>query len=113
MALDLQEIPIIDGHCHPPIRRQPRSLVEFKGFFTESRDPRIVSHHVQHTLFYQQSLRDLASLMGLGDTVEPETVLARRSEYPLKDYLTLTVKQANIRGLVVDYGYRTGEAYDH
>ena len=51
LALHLPEITIIDNHCHPSHRRQPETDDEFRRYFTESRDSRIVSDHVQHTLF--------------------------------------------------------------
>ena len=109
MALDLHSIPIIDDHCHPPHRRQPETEEELKAYFTESRDTRIVSDHVQHTLFYRQSLRDLASLLDCPEAAE--AVIARRSDLPLKDYLSLIVRQANIQGLVMDFGYLPEQSY--
>ncbi|MDP6514721.1 MAG: hypothetical protein QF878_16225, partial [SAR202 cluster bacterium] len=65
LASNLYEIPIIDNHCHPPLKSRIETETALKRFFTESFDPRIVSDHLQHTLFYQQSLRDMSALLGI------------------------------------------------
>lgn len=113
MSLDLQAIPLIDGHCHPPIRRQPRSEAELKAYFTESRDTRIVSDHVQHTLFWQDSIRQLADLFDMEQDSALQEVLAHRDSYSPGAYTARIVERAGIKGLVMDYGYRSSEAYGH
>ncbi len=107
----LHTIPLIDGHCHPPRRHQPDSEEAFKSFFTESTEAHTVAAHVPHTLFYQQSLRDLALLLDCA--TDAQTVLAQRASLSVGDYLRRLVQRADLRGLVVDYGYRPEESYTH
>ena len=54
-TLKLNDIPVIDNHCHPPLKSSIETESEFKRFFTESFDPRIVSSHVQNTLFIHKA----------------------------------------------------------
>ena len=111
MALDLQNIPLIDNHCHPPHRVQPQTEAELKPYFTEAYDPRMASTHVQHSLVYRQSVRHLASLLDLPAEAGADTVLARRSQLSLPEYLALLVERANIKGLVMDYGFPADASY--
>ena len=105
----LQEIPIVDNHCHPPHRRDIQTKEELKRYFTESFDPRIVAGHVQHTLFYQQSLRDMASILECRP--EPQAIVASRLELGLPRDFQRVVQRANIRDLVMDFGYQPEESY--
>ena len=103
--MDLSHIPLIDNHCHPPHRVPPRNELELKRYFTEAYDPRMVEYHVQHSAFYRQAVRLLAALLDLPSDAGADDVLASRNGMSLPDYLALLVERANVKGLVVDYGF--------
>ena len=103
-ALDLDEIPVIDNHCHPPMKSRIETESGLKRFFTESFDPRIVSDHVQHTLFYQQSLRDIGALLGCEPDVD--ALLTDRNLLGTAGLIRRGVPPANMRGWVMDFGYQ-------
>ncbi|MCZ7567668.1 MAG: amidohydrolase family protein [Ardenticatenaceae bacterium] len=111
MPLDLTSIPIIDHHCHSLLREQPRHEEAYRRFFTESYYPEIARDHVPYTLFYQWALRALAVFF----QCEPraEAILERRNALGLDELVRSIVADANIRAWLVDYGYSSGETYDH
>ena len=109
--MDLWNVPLVDNHCHPPHRVPPRGEGELKRYFTEAYDPRIAESHVQHSLFYRQSLRQLAALLDMPADAGADAVLARRNGLPLREYLALLVERANVRGLVIDYGFPAEDSY--
>ena len=109
--MDLSHIPLIDNHCHPPHRVPPRNELELKRYFTEAYDPRMVESHVQHSAFYRQAVRLLAALLDLPSDAGADDVLASRNGMSLPDYLALLVERANVKGLVVDYGFPAEESY--
>jgi predicted TIM-barrel fold metal-dependent hydrolase len=100
----LNKIPIVDNHCHPPLKSRIETESAFKQFFTESFDPRIVSDHVQHTLFYQQSLRDIGALLNREPDVQ--TLLTERNRLGTAELVRKIVQHSNIKGLVMDFGYQ-------
>lgn len=108
-ALKLDEIPIIDNHCHPPLKSRIETESALKRFFTESFDPQIVSDHVQHTLFYQQSLRDIGALLGREPDID--TLLTERNLLGTAGLIRRVVQHANIRGLVMDFGYQSDDSH--
>ena len=110
-VLSLDEVPIIDNHCHPPLKSPIETESALKRFFTESFDPRIVSDHVQHTLFYQQSLRDIGVMLGRG--LEPciDTLLSERNLLGTAGLTRRVIQQANIKGLVMDFGYQGDDSH--
>ena len=110
-TLKLNEIPVIDNHCHPPLKSNIETESEFKRFFTESFDPRIVSGHVQNTLFYPQSLRDINAMLGRGGEPNIEAILTERNLLGTAGLVRRIVQRANIGGLIMDFGYQAG--YSH
>jgi predicted TIM-barrel fold metal-dependent hydrolase len=111
MPLDLSSIPIIDQHCHSLLREQPHTAEEFRAFFTESYYPEIAREHVQHTIFYQWSLRALAEFFECQPRAE--TILEKRNALPLNALIRKIVEDANIRAWLVDYGYSTTQTFAH
>ena len=79
--------------------------------FSESRDPRIAADHVEHTLFYQQSLRDMAHLLDCDASTE--AILRARDELCLEGFIRLIVERSGIEAMVVDYGYPGDDGLDH
>ncbi|GIX49645.1 MAG: amidohydrolase [Candidatus Tectimicrobiota bacterium] len=105
----LATLPVLDGHCHPPRRQPPASAEAFQRFFSESDDPQLAARHVPHSLFFQHSLQQLATL--LDTPAEVAALLERRQALGLRDYLHLLVQRSNLRGLLVDDGYRPEASY--
>jgi uncharacterized protein len=106
----MSDLPIVDGHCHPPLRApRPRDELEFLSLFTESRDARLIRQHVPDTLYFQQALRDLAAFHECAPTLAD--VLARRSALTPAALIARCVEQAGVVGLLVDAGYRTADSY--
>ncbi|HZS02852.1 MAG TPA: amidohydrolase family protein [Chloroflexota bacterium] len=110
----LADIPIVDGHCHAPLRPSAATdaadpSVRFLGLFSESRDPRQVRAHVPHTLYVQRALRDLGAFHGCAPEVE--AVLAARRALGPAELLGRCVERAGVSALVVDGGYQAAESY--
>ena len=49
------DIPLVDGHAHPPLRPELAAREPFARFFTEA------PFAEANTLFYRQALRELAA----------------------------------------------------
>ena len=111
MALDLSGIPIVDHHSHPLRRIQPAAPENWLGYFTESSDPDLVQRHVPHTLFFQYAVQSLAGLLGCEPN--PAAVLQSRDRLGLRGWTDLLVRDANIKTMLMDYGFRGAESYDH
>lgn len=109
--MDLTAIPVVDNHCHSLLREQPKTAEDFHRFFTESYFPEIAKEHVQHTIFYQWSLRALADFYGC----EPraDAIMEKRGKHHLRELVHKTVTDAKIHGWLVDYGYSTTETFGH
>jgi hypothetical protein len=106
----LRDVPIVDGHCHAPLRPpRPVDEVEFLGLFTESRDPRQLVDHVPQTLYFLRALQDLAEFYGCAPDL-PAVLAARRALTPA-DLLRRCVERAGVSALLVDGGYRAAESY--
>ncbi len=111
MPLDLSEIPIVDHHAHALLRRPPATVSEWLGFFSESRDPALVAGHVPNTLFFRYAVKALSALASCKPT--PEAVLAARDDRGEEGWLDLLLGDANIDVMLVDYGFRSADNYDH
>jgi predicted TIM-barrel fold metal-dependent hydrolase len=118
MALDFTDISIVDHHAHALLRRPPATVAEWLGFFTESRDPALVAAHVPYTLFFRYAVKALAELLGCEPT--PEAVLVARhllsgpgEDDGVSAWARLLIRDANIGSMLIDYGFRGAENYDH
>lgn len=111
MTLDLSQIPVVDHHSHPLRRIPPATLNEWLGFFTESSDPDLVIQHVPHTLFFQYALHALAGLLGC--EASAEAILAQRDLLGQPGWAKLLIQDANIKTMLMDYGFRGLESYNH
>jgi predicted TIM-barrel fold metal-dependent hydrolase len=102
----LQEIPLVDGHLHPPLQgadKQP-----FARYFTEADDSVIVADYVPQTLFYRRALVELAELLGCAPLAE--SVQAARTALGQCEYLRLIAREANVQALLIDDGYPPADA---
>jgi hypothetical protein len=111
MALDFSAIPILDQHAHSLLRRPPAKPRDWLKFFTESADPDIISHHVPHTLFFQFAVKALAGLLGCES--KPESVLAERDKLGQQGWAERLIRDANITGMLMDYGFQSEGSYTH
>jgi predicted TIM-barrel fold metal-dependent hydrolase len=111
MELDLSDIPIVDHHAHPLCRIQPAMLDEWLSFFTESRDPDLVLHHVPHTLFFQYAVQALSGLLGC--EASAAAILKGRDLLGIHGWAKLLIESANIKTMLMDYGFRGNESYNH
>jgi hypothetical protein len=106
----LADIPIVDGHCHAPLRPpRPADEAEQWGLLTESHAPRQIREHVPHTLYAQRALRDLAAFHGCAPRAAD--ILAARRALPPLELLRRCVERAGVRALLVDGGYRAADCY--
>jgi len=111
MALDLSDIPIVDHHSHPLHRNPPAAPDDWLGFFTESSDPDLVLRHVPHTLFYQYALQALATLLDC--EASADVILKARDSLGQHGWAELLIQDANIKTMLMDYGFRGKESYNH
>jgi predicted TIM-barrel fold metal-dependent hydrolase len=111
MELDLSGIPIVDHHAHPLRRIRPVAPDEWLSFFTESSDPDLVLHHVPNTLFFQFAVQALSGLLGC--EASAAAVLKGRDLLGHMGWAKLLIKNANIKTMLMDYGFRGKESYDH
>ena len=111
MKLDLSDIPIVDHHAHPLQRTPPVTPNDWLGYFTESRDPDLVLRHVPNTLFFQFAVQALATLLGC--EASPEAILAERDRLGQRGWAERLILDANIKTMLMDYGFRSKESYGH
>lgn len=106
MTLDLADLPVIDGHCHPPLA-EPSSLTPetFPDLFTEA-PPGTLTPFLASSLYYRRALRDLAALLGVSP--EPSAILAARRNPEAARRLAAAVGGQRLAALLVDTAYPPG-----
>ncbi len=109
--MQLDDIPIIDHHCHSLYRAQPTTTDGWKKFFTESYYPEIARDHVPHTIFYQWAQRALAAFYDCAPN--DDAILAKRNAYDLAALTQKINADANITAWLVDYGYSSTQTFGH
>jgi len=101
-AVDLSDLPIVDGHCHPlftdPWMLSPEC---FPDLFTEGRSG-IMRQHISQTGYFRRALREFARR--LDTDVEIGAVLARRVQLGA-EAACRTLDQSRVAALLVDTGY--------
>jgi predicted TIM-barrel fold metal-dependent hydrolase len=102
VIVDLADLGVVDGHCHPllpdPWGVSPSVLLDR---FSEGR-PGAMAAHVPHTGYYRRATRALAALYRVEPT--PEAILARRQAVGPETAQRLLVDRRVAR-LLVDTGY--------
>jgi uncharacterized protein len=101
--LDLDDIRLVDNHCHAFLREQPADLVQWRELFSEGSGPEIPDRHVPTTLVYQRMIRHLAGFFDCAPT--EEAVLAARNQLDLPELTRRLFAAANIETLVLDTGF--------
>ncbi|MEI7989355.1 MAG: amidohydrolase family protein [Chloroflexota bacterium] len=111
MTIDLSSIPIFDHHAHA-LRRQPPTIQsEWLEFFTEGRDDHLLQNHAPNLLFYRYAINTLAEYLGCPAT--PESIFHERNQMGEKEWIRRMVRDANITIMLIDYGFRGPENYNH
>ena len=101
-ALDLSDIPAVDGHCHPLVAASEElSRERFLDLFSEGRAGTMRAH-VAHTGYLRRALRGLADGLGCEPTVE--AVLERRRAGGAET-ARRRFAGSRIAALLVDTGY--------
>jgi hypothetical protein len=98
----LEGIGLVDQHAHGLLRESPASLDEFRGLFSESRDPRQFPH-VATSLMYRRAIRELAGFFGLEPT-EAAVYEHRVGSDPF-EYASRLLRATNTDVLLVDTGF--------
>ena len=111
MTLDLSAIPIVDHHSHPLRRLPPGTSEEWLSYFTESADPELIQKHVPHTLFFQYAVRALGVLLNC--EANAVAILNARDKLGQAGWAKLLIQDANIKTMLMDYGFRGKESYSH
>lgn len=101
--LPFDDLPLIDGHAHPPLAAPPATPAEFVRFFTEAHDPVSLDRHAPQTLFYRSALRELAAFLGCEATAAA-VVAARAADAPAA-YLRRLLADAGVAAVLLDDGY--------
>lgn len=100
--VDLSDLPVIDGHCHP-LLSDPWVLApdDFLGRFTEGRAD-TMTRHIPHTGYFRRALRHFARALGTNATVE--AVIERRRQLGA-EAACRTLSESRVAALLVDTGY--------
>jgi predicted TIM-barrel fold metal-dependent hydrolase len=100
--MDLSDLPIVDGHCHP-LLADPWTVTAdaLLDLLTEGR-PGTMRPHVPHTGYHRRVIAALARRFGVEPTVD--AVLARRARAGAESAPPM-LREARIESLLVDTGY--------
>ncbi|MGY1662626.1 amidohydrolase family protein [Geodermatophilus sp. SYSU D00705] len=115
-AVDLSDVPVVDGHCHGVERRPDPDPAAWRGRFTESPDPAVRARDARHTAFSGRLLRAMAAFHGVPP--DEDAVLEARSRLDTGQLVARLFADAGIGGVVVDTGFPSpdsvlsGEAFD-
>jgi hypothetical protein len=101
-AVDLADLPLVDGHCHPPLadpwQVTPAQLLDY---LTEGR-PGTMTAHVPHSGYYRRALRGLADLYGCPPAVDA-VLAARRARGP--EIAPRVLADQRVAAFLADTGY--------
>ncbi len=98
----LGQIGLVDHHAHGILREPPPTLDEFRGLFSESRDPR-QRPHVATSLTYRRAIRELADFFGLPPT--DDAVYEHRRASDPAGYASRLLRATGTDWLLVDDGF--------
>jgi hypothetical protein len=109
----LQDIPLIDNHCHPMHRQQALAPQAYRGYYSETSDPGMTAEHVQHALGYMASLRLMAELLGLPPDTPEDELLEARAQLGMPELTRQTLTGSNTRGVIMDHGFPVDDAISY
>jgi hypothetical protein len=102
----LDHLKAVDQHAHNLLTPEAAARAPFRSAFSEAYDPKVLSDHAQHTLFYRRSLREIAALLDCGPS--EEEVLARRAELGLDELARRSFAAAHLEMALLDDGFLPG-----
>jgi len=102
--LKFAHLPLLDTHCHLfDLEYQDRDLSEVFSLSLECPPP----EQRHQTLLYRWFIKELAAFLGCSPTEEQvAAVRTERMKFDYAAYVRDLFTQANIRGLLVDVGYK-------
>ena len=109
----LDEIPLIDNHCHPMHREQSLGPEAYRGYYSESSDRAMMAGHVQHAAGYMASLRLMAELLGIPSESSEDEILSARSELGLERITRLALGRSNTAAVIMDHGFPVDAALSY
>jgi predicted TIM-barrel fold metal-dependent hydrolase len=101
--LDLTAIPIVDQHAHNLLRPEALENFPYPSAFTEAYAPEIVDQHVQETLFFRRSLREIAAVLDCA--ADLPAVLAARERLGFEEVARRFFEAGNFEALLLDDGF--------
>jgi hypothetical protein len=101
MALDLTDLPYIDGHMHPPLRRPPATPQEYRWPWYEGSAGS--SHMVTELATYRAAIRELAEHLGCEES--EDAVLAAVRARDAGRWFAEMMQLGGIEALIMDMGY--------
>jgi predicted TIM-barrel fold metal-dependent hydrolase len=102
-AIDVDQIPVVDQHCHNLMRPELMTPEAFAGALTEAYDPEIVSGHAPTSLAFMRSLRDIGELLGCEPTLE--AIMDKRATWSLEELGRRCFDAARVETLLLDDGF--------
>ena len=105
--LDLSAVPIVDQHAHNLLRPERAGAFAYPSAFTEGYAAEVVTRHVQETLFFRRSMREIAELLGCAPDLG--SVLAARERLGADRVLLGHRCAAAFQALLLDDGFMPDE----
>ncbi len=102
-TLALEEIAVIDNHCHAVESDQQTDTARWRRYFTESPDAVMQADDVAQTALYRRLTRRMAKFYDVPN--DEAAVLAARNTHSTPALVESLFRDANIGGVVVDTGY--------
>ncbi|HET6849384.1 MAG TPA: amidohydrolase family protein [Gaiellales bacterium] len=99
--MDLSELPYIDGHMHPPLRRPPATVEEYRWPWYEGGAGS--THMVTDLATYRAAMRELAEHLGCEES-EQAVLDALGGRDPGERFAEM-MRLGGVEGLIMDMGY--------
>jgi predicted TIM-barrel fold metal-dependent hydrolase len=99
----LDDIAVIDNHCHAVEADQQTDVAKWRRYFTESPDPRMRADDVAETAFYRRLMRAMAAFHDVPN--QEASILEARNRCTGADLVRTQFGQAGIGGVVIDTGF--------
>jgi len=101
--IDLSAVPVIDNHCHAYTRPLgPLDVPAYRRLFSEVREPKAATEHIQNATYYRWALKELGRVLGCAAAEGP--VLERRAALSQRDLVALLLRDAPIEAKLIDTG---------
>ncbi len=101
--LQLDHILIVDHHAHNLLRPEAMPGFSLAAAFTEGYDAAIVARHVQQTLFFKRSMRQLAGVLDCDPSLEG--LLASRDRLGYETFAQRLFDAGRFAALILDDGF--------